>query len=754
MPSSGEELDALARLAVIQQVTEVGLLALDPDQTLQEVLERIRSGLKASAATIMLVEPDQDALVVRASAGLESEIKTGMGIPLGVGITGTVAVTRTPVLIPDIDAAASVSPWLRASSQRCIVAVPLTAAGSVLGVLHATSDRPNAFSEGDLSLMVMLGDRVALAVERVRNAERERAAAAALRASEERARAVLETAVDGIITIDRAGIVESMNPAAERLFGYSASEVVGRKVNILMPEPYRSEHDEYMARYHRTGQARIIGIGREMVGRRRDGSTFPLDLAVSEVGTEAGLYTGVVRDITERKEFEARLAAQALHDPLTGIGNRGLLVERLEHALARLDRHPGLLALLFVDLDRFKLVNDTLGHEAGDDLLVQTAARLRSTLRPEDLVVRLGGDEFVVLCEEFTDPAEVEGLAQRVVQVLNMPLCLDGREVFVSASVGVAVCDSGDRSAADLLRDADAAMYHSKQLGRGRYTVFDDAVRTRTSDRLQLGSELHHALRRHELRACYQPIASLVTGAVVAVEALLRWDHPDRGRLTPGAFLDVADDTGLIVDFDAWMVGTACGDAVEMGRELGGPVGVWVNLSGRSLADPALADVIAAALARSALDPQLLTLEITEGALMQNAAETVGILATLRELGVQLAIDDFGTGFSSLAYLQRFPVQALKVDRSFVGRVDLPGQEASGSTAIIRSVVSLAASLGLRTVAEGIETAEQLATATSLGCDLGQGFFLGRPAVKDLVCEAARYGVILPSAYADLAGLN
>jgi len=384
-----------------------------------------------------------------------------------------------------------------------------------------------------------------------------------------------------------------------------------------------------------------------------------------------------------------------------------------------------MLTLLFLDLDRFKLVNDTLGHEAGDELLIQAAGLLRGALRPEDTVVRFGGDEFVVLCEDITDPSHVESVALRVADALNVPVRLRGREVFLSASIGV-VTDSGERTSLDFLRDADAAMYRAKELGGGRYILADDSTPAGMSDRLQLSSELHRSFERDELKAWYQPLGDLQTGEVLAFEALVRWQHPARGLLAPAAFLNVAEAGGMIVDLDEWMLRTACIDTAERGRRLDRPVGVWVNLSGRSLADARLPEAVTAALAGSGLDPGLLTLEITEGTLMRDAAATVRTLTTLRGLGVQLAIDDFGTGYSSLAYLQRFPVQALKVDGAFVTGLDLAAHEESA--AIVRAIVSLADALELRTVAEGIETASQLAAVTGLGCALGQGFFLGRPA--------------------------
>ncbi len=572
--------------------------------------------------------------------------------------------------------------------------------------------------------------------------ESARTAASALQASEQRARAVLNTAVDAIMTIDARGLIQSVNPATERMFGYSQQEMVGRNIMMLMPEPYRSHHDSYLSRYQRTGERRIIGSGREVAGQRRNGEVFPIELAVSEVGCDPPLFTGMVRDITDRKRLEAQLVHQSLHDPLTGLANRALLVQRLDLAAARLARRPGMLALLFVDLDRFKLVNDTLGHDAGDDLLKETAVRLRGGVRPEDLVARLGGDEFVVLCEDLSNAADAETVAARVVRTLAAPMELRGREIHVSASVGV-VTDRGGRSAAEVLGDADAAMYLAKENGRGRYSLLDAAARASTSDRLELGSDLHHALERDELRAGYQPLVDLRTGAVVAAEALLRWEHPRRGSLFPHAFLDVATDLGLTADLDSWIRLVSCHQAAEWTRQLQQPVGVWVNLSSQSLADRRLPHAVASALEESGLEPALLTLEITEGGLMQDAPETVRALTTLRGLGVRLAVDDFGTGYSSLSYLQRFPVHSLKVDRSFVERLDQAPSVAADSAAIIAAIVNLAAALGLQTVAEGVETPEQLTAVTALGCDVAQGFFLGRPTAQENIPRAMRNGVVL-----------
>jgi diguanylate cyclase (GGDEF)-like protein/PAS domain S-box-containing protein len=567
----------------------------------------------------------------------------------------------------------------------------------------------------------------------------------ALQASEDRARAVLDSTVDAIITIDGSGRVASVNRATEQMFGYPEEEVVGRNIRMLMPEPYRGQHDGHLERYQRTGEKRIIGSGREVSGLHRDGHTFPIELAVSEVGSDRQLFTGVLRDITGRKRLETQLIHQSLHDPLTGLANRALLVERIELATARLGRHPGLMTLLFVDLDHFKRVNDNLGHEAGDELLKRTAARLRAGVRPEDLVARLGGDEFVVLCEDLADDAGAHALASRLVQTLNTPMSLRGREIEVSASVGV-VTERGKRSAADLLRDADAAMYRAKQDGRGRYKMTDEAARAMTSNRLQVGWDLQRALPNNQMRAVYQPVIDLHTGGVVAAEALVRWQHPERGLLAPAAFLDIAAELGSITDLDAWMLVNACLEAADWGRQGFGPVGVCVNISSRSLVDGRLLERVGKALEVSHLDPRLLTLELAESSLMQDAPAAGRTLTDLRALGVQMSVDDFGTGYSSLRYLQQFPVHFLKVDCSFVAGLDDSGSVAADSAGIIQAIVNLAVALDLQTVAEGVETPGQLAGVTALGCDLGQGFFLGRPAPRQDITAALREGVVLTPA--------
>ena len=558
----------------------------------------------------------------------------------------------------------------------------------------------------------------------------------ALRDSEEHFRVLVDSVRDyAIMMLDPAGHVVSWNAGAEQIQGYRSPEILGRSLEVFYPpeEAERGEPARHLAEATAAGHVEYQGWR-----VRKDGSRFWADVVLTAVFDDVGGLRGfskVSRDISQRRRLEAELEHQALHDPLTGLANRSLLVQRLEHALVRLSRHPGTVAVLFLDLDRFKPINDSLGHEAGDELLIRTGALLREAVRPHDTVARLGGDEFVVLCEDLTSAADLDAIARRVTGAVRVPVRLRAQEVFLSASVGVATAGAGG-NAMDLLRDADIAMYQAKGQGGGRYAWFDEAARTEVTERLLLTSELHRAVERGELRAHYQPLVDLPTGQIRAAEALLRWQHPRRGLLAPAAFLSLAEDVGVLVDFDAWILHTACQDAADWQRRVGRPVGVWVNLSGRSLADPTLPRKVADSLDRARLDPGSVTLEITEGALMRDAAATVSTLTTLCELGVQLAVDDFGTGYSSLAYLQQFPVHALKVDMSFVARLDGAGEEANASAAIVSAILGVAGALHLRTVAEGIETARQLASVTSLGCDMGQGFLLGRPGGCDDVRRA------------------
>ena len=426
----------------------------------------------------------------------------------------------------------------------------------------------------------------------------------------------------------------------------------------------------------------------------------------------------------ENARLYERVRHQAFHDPLTRLANRSLFRDRLDHALARSTRGLRTVSVLFVDLDDFKTINDTHGHTVGDALLVAAGERLLSVVRPGDTVARLGGDEFAVLLEDVEDNRDAIAPAERILAAFSVPFQIAGNELFIGGSIGIAMGAAGEKSADELLRNADFAMYQAKSMGKARYALFEARMRDAAVERGELARLLRRALDRDELVLHYQPIIDLRSGEVRGLEALIRWQQPDRGLLMPGSFIDIAEETGLIVPIGRWVLREACRQARAWQERFPSepPLSISVNLSARQFTDPRLVSDIAAAIHDSGIPPTSLVLEITESLLVRETDGTISKLRAIRAMGVRLAIDDFGTGYSSLSYLQRFPLDVLKIDRAFTDAVG----NAEGS-ALVRSIVDIGRSLHLSTVAEGIERPEQPAQLLALQCDLGQGFLMNRP---------------------------
>ncbi len=537
---------------------------------------------------------------------------------------------------------------------------------------------------------------------------------------------IFEATEDHVGICDAHGALLYLNAAAKRTFGFEAPGEVARHVvqDLFPPSVAERLSDEIRPEVERSG--RWEG---ELTMLVPDVGLVPVAAQVLlHPGDEddGPYYSAILHDIRERKAFEQRLAHQANHDPLTGLPNRTLLIDRLDGALARARRHNRRVAVLFLDLDHFKVVNDSLGHGLGDRLLVAIAERLAIALRPGDTVARFGGDEFVVLCEDLVSQHDAITIAERVDEAVSGPFIIDDTEVFVGVSIGIALPDDTEADPETLIRDADAAMYRAKDRGRSRWELFDNAMRASAVDRLDIENALRRALDRRELRVFYQPVIDLGTGRIDGVEALLRWEHPERGLLNPGDFITVAEETGLIVPIGSWVLDQACRQVQRWhaSAERSSPLSVAINISGRQLGHPRLVEDLAAVLADTSIDPSLVELEITESVLMDDVEMSADTLGRLHALGVHLAVDDFGTGYSSLSYLRRFPVDILKVDQSFV---DGLGEDSSDS-AIVTAIITLAHTLGLRAVAEGVETPLQLAELRRLGCDRAQGFHMARPA--------------------------
>lgn len=563
-----------------------------------------------------------------------------------------------------------------------------------------------------------------------------REVSARLRAERVLSRAV-EASQDAFIGTGETGLVTDWNPAAEAMFGWFREEMMGQSFAARISAPGQSVLDELLSAPGSVpgppgGQAgEGAALRREVDVVSRDGRIFPAEVSVVRVD-EAGsaVYQLFVRDLSERKAFESQLVRNALYDPLTGLPNRALLVDRLAGAVRRLSRVAGLAAVLFVDVDRFKHVNDSLGHSGGDQFLVELARRLRSVLRPADTIARFGADEFVVLCESLEGEREAMALALRVEGVFAAPFLMgpDGKEVYASASVGIALAAGATLDAESLVRDAATAMHRAKEHGGGHAEVFDAEIRSRSLAHLETESELRRALEHDELRVYYQPVVDL-TGRLLKLEALVRWPQRSGRVALPNEFVPIAEETGLIVALGEVVLQMACHQVNQWRREHTGlaRLEVAVNVSGTQLRARDAVERMASIVEASGLPPDALVLEITETVFMDERTGAANKLAALRSLGVRLAVDDFGTGYSSLLYLRRYPLDMLKIDRSFVAGLADNAEDAT----IVDAVVRLGHSFGLQTVAEGVETAEQLRLLRSLGCDMGQGHLWGRPLPPD-----------------------
>jgi diguanylate cyclase (GGDEF)-like protein/PAS domain S-box-containing protein len=549
-----------------------------------------------------------------------------------------------------------------------------------------------------------------------------------LRRVEAELRTILESGPDAIVRYDRDLRVRYVNSAAATLVGKPGEELVGadrrdlQESRLVGPDLLSP-----LLRVLDTGQ----GSEHEHTVETPGGTVHLHTRLVPQVDAEREVIgvLAVSRDLTERKRVEDLLADRAVHDPLTGLANRVLLTDRLHQSIMRLEREPGMLAVMFLDLDHFKVVNDSLGHGAGDALLVEVAERISVIARRIDTVARFGGDEFIILCERLAGVDDAAMIAERVARAVAAPVTYDGQQLHPTVSIGIAVAQNADTTPEILVRDAEAAMYQAKDRGRGHggYHFFDSRVRERAVARLVVENELREALERGEFTLQFQPLWRLPDRQVSGFEALIRWQRPE-GVRSPAEFIPVAEDSGLIVDIGHWVLDEALRRLAGWNaRNQGEPLTMAVNLSARQLSHTSLADDVAAALARHRVQPELLTLEITETALLEESLASMEVLTRLSTLGVRLALDDFGTGYSSLGHLRRYPVDILKIDRMFVEGLD------RGDGAIVGAVTAMAHALGMTTVGEGVETAEQLAVLERLGCDEGQGYFLARPLPADAV---------------------
>lgn len=553
--------------------------------------------------------------------------------------------------------------------------------------------------------------------------EREwRARVAATGETEARFRNLVQQSSDVTLVLDGAGAIQFASSAATHTFGRAGATLIGELITTLVHPDDESAVRRFLetapgSRGRTASEWRVRGAGGQWLWTENTATDLSREPAVGGIVLH-------VRDISERRSQESRLTHQAFHDALTRLANRSLFLNRVGHAVARAPRRPRPSAVLFLDLDDFKKVNDSLGHGVGDELLIAGAARLSTCVRPGDTIARLGGDEFAVLLEDLDDMSHAVQIAERISTALRTPFRMQGRDVFIGVSIGIAAVTADD-SPDDVLRNADLAMYFAKGRDKGRWAIYAPEMHAQVLDRLELEADLRAAVAAGDIHVEYQPIVHLESGRVFGAEALVRWRHATRGPVSPARFVSLAEETGLIVPIGRHVLREACrtARACRMRTRGGRPPRMSVNLSARHFQEASLVEDVSQALAESGLDARSLTLEITESVLMQRSEQTLETLRRLKDLGLHLAIDDFGIGYSSLGYLQQFPIDMLKIDRTFVEVVGGQG----GEPVLARAIIALGQALRLDTVAEGIERTEQREGLRALGCALGQGYLFARP---------------------------
>ena len=572
--------------------------------------------------------------------------------------------------------------------------------------------------------------------ERTRKLTRE---AADQRRAEENLRLaakVIETTNEAVLIADAKFRVTSVNPAFTEITGYQPEEVIGKKPTfhkaLRKDKALFAKMQEDMEK-----QGHWEG---EFWNKRKNGEDYAQRLSVSAITDETGevqQYAALIGDITKRKQDEERIRYQANYDALTGLPNRTLFLDRLNLALARMKRRQGMLGLMFIDLDGFKLINDTLGHEMGDLLLQEAAKRLNQCVRRGDTIARLGGDEFTVIMPDLEAPRDASMVAQRILDTLAKPYVLDGQEAFVTGSTGITVFPDDGNTASHLLRNADAAMYRAKEQGKANYQFFTADLNEEVKERLVLKNSLINARKRSEFSLHYQPQLEIRSGRVISVEALMRWNNKEFGATSPAKFIPIMEETGMAMEMGKWVIRTACTQYRKWRDEGSAPLRVAVNLSARQLREPKFIPVVERVLKQTGVAPEALEIEITENMLMSDATNSVVALDTLHDMGIHIAMDDFGTGYSSLNYLKRFPIDTIKIDGTFIADIETNPDDVE----IIKAIITMGHSLNRRVAAEGVETAGQLAILKEFGCDEYQGYFLCPPKPADALTAFLRENI-------------
>jgi diguanylate cyclase (GGDEF)-like protein/PAS domain S-box-containing protein len=714
-----QEERAAARELALRRAGVDLVAAAGQEQVYAAALSAVRGLLGADVDVRMTLLRDDGASVVASSDGDEWHVDA----PTFLWLAGVSEATLelAPIAVPG-----GVREQLRLDLDGATVLfVPLSGQAEVRGQLAISS--PTAIGNDLVASLEALAAQISLAVE-----ASSLAADLHRRQSEARFRSLVAHSSDLITVLDADGIVTYQSPSIERVLGFRADEIEGTRF------------DDLVSITDKPRLAQVFGGGGSPDGAiethtiecsltHRDGRRLQFEVQHTDLLHDEHVR-GVVlnaRDVSERKAFENQLAHQAFHDPVTNLPNRALFSDRVQHALTRAERTGSTVAIMFIDLDDFKTVNDSLGHQAGDVVLQHVASRLTDAIRPTDTVARFGGDEFAVLLDGVKDSQDAADAAVRILRSLERQIEVDGKQVFPRSSIGICLALPGTNAAdsEELLRNADVAMYMAKRDNKGSYRVFEPKMHERVLDRLELRSDLHHAVKSNQLQVHYQPVVRLNHHDVYGVEALLRWNHPTRGAMLPDQFIPLAEETGLIIPIGRWVLNVACRDAkvIQTALNREAPLTMSVNLSVRQLQSETIVADVRQALDESGLEPAALVLEITESVMLADTDLAVRRLQELKELGVRLAMDDFGTGYSSLSYLGRFPVDILKMDRSFLA--------SRSNDSLAAAIIALGENLTLEVVAEGVEHPEQALWLQDVGCELGQGFHFARPMTDGALLE-------------------
>lgn len=657
----------------------------------------------------------------------EVEISADPAVPSGKGPCGLSLMSDHPYWVHDFQTNPISAFWHEKANEfawKSAAFLPLHVEGKVIGCLSLYADHEHAFDQDTQRLLQGMAANIDFALDRFEVQAQRSLIQSHLRESEQRAQLVLENALDAIVNIDMQGLIVEWNLAASHIFGYKRSEVLGRRLeDVIVPPEYWQAHQRGMLRLQQTGKSRLLGKLIEITALRRDGTEFPIELTIVEIERDQEhYYSAFIRDITKRKEAEERIRILANYDALTGLPNRNLLNERVTVEIEKAWDQDGQFALMFLDLDHFKDVNDSLGHRYGDNLLIELTKRFESLVRPQDTICRLGGDEFVFLLAE-ADHVIAKEVVERLLKAVEQPFVIDQYELTITASIGVAIYPDDGLDMESLQRNADVAMYRTKKESRNSYRFFSNHMQLQTARNLQLVNALRHAITLGQLAVYYQPQVALDTWRLLGVEALLRWKHPQLGFISPAEFIPLAESSGLIITIGSWVLEQAT-QQMHAWQQAGiHGIAVSVNLSSIQFRDPKLPALVKSTLEQYKVSPDCLELELTEGVALENPEGAVAMMDALNKLGVRLSIDDFGTGYSSLSYLKKFKVYKLKVDQTFVRDISTDDED----KAIVIAIIQLARSLGLKTIAEGVETPEQKAFLQAQGCDEMQGYLLSKP---------------------------